>query len=151
MSAKFLRTYSFEQVMCTVNGVAIDGGWGEDGGLEFEMAGDAMTDAVGAAGEVVVNKSADRRVYVDITVKQGSRAATYLGELAQAQLNNTAGPIIPVVFFMRNFITGEVVKDSQAVFATRPGPDQQSEAGERVFRLLLPYAADSISFGTTAF
>lgn len=149
MSMNKLRSYDFDQVLVMVNGVSLNG-WTEEGGVEFEIASEAISDMAGAGGEVVASKNNDQRVYADISVMQTSRAATYLGGLLQTQERLAAGPMPPVVFFMRNFITGEIVKSSSALFKTRPTPNQNAEASERVFRLLLPYAAGKIIYGTTA-
>ena len=46
-----LRTHDFSQFVLTVGGIII-GGFGDDGGVEFEMGADVGEDTVGADGEV---------------------------------------------------------------------------------------------------
>ena len=145
MGQNLVEDYAFEDVICTVNGQEI-GGWDEDGGLEFEFPEDMLTDTAGATGEVYLSKNSDRRVYVDITVRQGTPSASFLGGLVQTQ-NNARGFIPKKVFSMKSFTTGEKVFDEKAVFISQPEPNQQSESSERVFRLLLPNAGGKIVYG----
>lgn len=148
MTTERARSYDFNQVILTLNGVSISG-WGSDGGVAYEFASDLITDAVGIGGEVTMSKINDWRMYLDITVKQTSRANTFIGSLVRAQRNNVVGEMPVVNVFMRNFITGEIVKDAQARFKTDAPPTQEAEAGDRVYRMTLPYAAKGMVHGTT--
>ena len=145
MASKITLDYAFEDVICTVANTEVEG-YDEDGGLEFEFPEDVLNDAAGAAGEVYLSKNSDERVYVDITVRQGSQGATLLGGLLQAQ-RAARGQIPKVPFFMKSFTTSETVSSGEAVFVQQPTPNQQSESSERVFRLLLPHAAGKILYG----
>lgn len=141
-----VQDYAFEDVICQVAGVDITG-YDTDGGLEFEFPEDMVSDEAGAAGEVFLSKNSDQRVYVDITVRQGTQGASFLGGLLQAQ-DRARGGIPKVPFFMKSFSTGETVKSAKANFLQRPTPNQGAESSERVFRMLLPDAAGRIIYGT---
>lgn len=143
---EFHRTYDFGQVLCTVGGFEISG-WAEDGGIEFEQGGDVAEHVVGAAGEVFTSRSNDKRLTASITVMQNSQGAADLGRLLNAQESAT-GPIPKVNFYCRNFVTGEIIQDPQAIFIARPDTNQSASATERVFQILLPYAANKIEYGT---
>jgi len=145
-----VRSYAFEDMLCLVGpegtpGVPISG-WDTDGGLEFEFPEDMVSHEAGAAGEVFLSKNSDQRVTVNITVRQGTRGALYLGGLLVAADNASSG-IPKHTFFMKSFSTGEIVRSSKAVFIGRPTPNQQAESSERVFQMLLPDAAGKIVYG----
>lgn len=146
MVLELLRPYDFNQVLITVDGVQI-GGFGEEGGIEFEMGGDMLEHSVGADGTVFVNRSNDKRVIGTITVMQNTAAATYLGGKMQLQ-NAAIGPLPTINLFIRNLITGEQIQDPQSVFIQRPAPNQNASSSERAFPILLPYAANKIIYGT---
>lgn len=146
MALELLRPYDFNQVLITVNGVQI-GGFGEEGGIEFEMGGDMVEHAVGADGTVFVNRSNDKRLIGTITVMQNTASATYLGGLMQLQ-DAAVGPLPTINLFVRNIITGEQVQDPQSIFIQRPAPNQNAASSERAFAILMPYAANKIVYGT---
>ncbi len=131
-----LRTHDFSQFVLTVGGIII-GGFGDDGGVEFEMGADVGEDTVGADGEVTFSRNNDKRMYCDITVKQTSAGHARLSAMAAIQ---AAQPeILPLPFESFNPRTGERVSSEYAVFKTVPGASEQKSAQDRVYRLMLPY------------
>ena len=145
MPSRLVQDYAFEDVICNIAGEEV-GGYGEDGGLEFEFPEDMINDAAGAGGEVYLSKNSDHRVYVDVTVMQGTQSAARLGALAIVQ-RQQRGSIPRVPFFMKSTTTQEVVADDKAVMISQPEPNQNAEISERVFRFLLPNAAGQIVYG----
>jgi len=150
--ATTVRDYAFEDMICNIGpagaGIVDISGWDTDGGLEFEFPEDMVSHEAGAAGEVFLSKNSDQRVTVNITVRQGTQACTYLGGLLIAQ-DRARGDIPKHTFFMKSFSTGEIVKSDKAIFTQRPTPNQQAESSERVFQMLLPDAAGRILYGTS--
>lgn len=145
MTRKIIGSHDFQQVICTVANQEITG-YAEAGGLEFEMGSDITESVTGAQGEHFVSKNNDDSMIVTITVMQNSNGSRLLGGLLNLQ-ETTPGPLVTVPFFMRNFVTGEIVKDSQAYFSTRPAPNQQRSQSERQYTLVLPFAAREIQYG----
>lgn len=133
---ELLRTHDFSQYVLTIGGVII-GGFGDAGGVEFEMGADIGEDGVGADGEVVFSRNNDRRMYVDITVKQTSAGHARLHALAAVQ--KLQPEILPLPFESFNPRTGERVSSGYTVFKTIPGANEQKDAQDRVWRVLLPY------------
>lgn len=131
-----LRTHDFKQYVLTIGGVII-GGFGDDGGVEFEMGADIGEDTVGADGEVTFSRNNDRRMYCDITVKQTSTGHARLSAFAAAQALQSE--ILPLPFESFNPRTGERVSSEFCVFKTAPGPSEQKAAQDRVWRVMLPY------------
>lgn len=142
--SNLVQDYAFEDVVCQIANQEV-GGWGEEGGIEFEFPEDMLEDSVGATGEVYLSKNSDRRVYMDVTVMQGTESASRLGALAQAQ-NAARGQIPKVPVFVKSHTTGEIIADGRAVFVSQPEPNMESEISEREFRLLLIEAKGRIVY-----
>jgi len=142
MAVEKTSTHDFNQIICNVDGVVITG-WAVDGGVTFEMGGDIAEHEIGADGGVHVNRTNDKRVLATIALAQNTEGAAYLGGLLNLQ-EITPGEIKKVSFYLRNFVSGEVVRSPDAFFTVRPNPNQESGKTNRDFVLLLPYAADKI-------
>lgn len=138
MSYQIMKTHDFSQTVLTIGGQLI-GGFGEEGGVEFEWADDIGEDVVGADGEVTFSRSNDKRMYADITIMETS--AGYARLLALSRAQEAQANIGPLPFELSNPRTGERVSSSYTVFKTRPTPNQQKSAQERTIRVLLPYAS----------
>lgn len=134
---QILKTHDFGQVTLSVGGVLI-GGFGEEGGVEFEWASDIGEDIVGADGEVTFSRSNDRRLYADITLLETSAGYSRLMAMMRAQQMEPA--ILPLPFELANPVTGERISSSYTVFKTRGEANVQKGAQERTVRVLLPYA-----------
>ena len=145
MSVVPSKTYDLNSVFIVLGGQRIDG-FGETDVISFEMASDVFEDSASADGRVVVSKLNDARVYAEITVSEMSRGYRVLGELLDEQIA-TEGALPNLSFLMQDAINGDTISDRQAVFIARPGPGKARTAGERVFRILLPNAADQIRYG----
>lgn len=145
MAVERQSSHDFQQIVCNIDGVIITG-WAPDGGVTFEMGGDILEHEIGADGGVHLNRTNDKRVIATLSLAQNTEGCAYLGSLLNLQ-ELTPGPIRTVSFFLRNFVSGEVVKSPDATFITRPAPNQESSKTGREFALLLPYAADKITWG----
>lgn len=135
--SKRLRTHDFKQFVLTINGLLI-GGFGEEGGCEYEWAADIGEDTVGADGEVTFSRNNDERVYVDITVMQTSQGYARLMALMQQQQREPE--ILPMPFEASNPRTGERFFSEYTVFKSRPEANEQKVSQDRTIRILLPYA-----------
>ncbi|RAL23054.1 hypothetical protein DL240_09210 [Lujinxingia litoralis] len=137
MNFQILKTHDFKQTVLSIGGQLI-GGFGEEGGIEFEWGSDIGEDVVGADGEVTFSRTNDRRLYADITVMQTSAGYARLMALMRAQQAQSNIEELP--FELSNPGTGERVACAYTVFKTRSDPTQQKQAQERTIRVLLPYA-----------
>lgn len=131
-----LRTHDFSQFVLTIGGIII-GGYGDDGGVEFEWGAEVGEDTVGADGEVTFSRNNDRRAYCSITVKQTSASHGRLA--AMAALQAAQPEILPLPFESFNPRTGERVSSEFCVFKSIPGPSEQKAAQDRVYQVMLPY------------
>lgn len=137
-----LRTYNLKLVTLIV-GSNIITGYGDDGGIEFEVASDIFDDSVGADGEVTASYNNDQRVYATITMKENSEGCRLLDEAMRAQITAARSGAIPSLrFYMRDPINGDEISTNNAAFKTRPGPSKAKAAGTREFVILLPDGAD---------
>ena len=139
------RFYNFKANIITFNGLEITG-FGDDGGVEYEMGDDIHRDASTADGETIVSRVNDARLYATFTVMETSRGYRILSELLREQLSvETAIPPLPYIHI--DPINGDVVRSSHAVFMQHPSPSKARDEGTREFRILLPYAAYSMELG----
>lgn len=139
MSFQELKTHNFGQYILTISSQLI-GGFGNDGGVQFEWAGDEVEDEAGADGEVTANVSNDRRLYADVNLRENSQGYARLVALWNVQKEQSkAGSIQPMPLESFNPRTGERVFSRYTIFKSRPTPSVQKSAEERTLRLLLPY------------
>ena len=138
-----LGQHDFSQVQLTINDLEITG----KGSITIERAEDVLTHSASADGQTYSARSVDKRMTATIVVNQSSLGAQRLGELFVEQDKHTDGPLPTLNFFMRNYVTGESVKDDQALFVSPPSMAQEQETSEREFTILLPYGADNINYG----
>lgn len=139
MSSTPLKTYDLNEVFLLVGGRRI-GGYGEDGGIEFELAADRGEVAVGADGQVTFSRTNNNLVMCNITVMETSKSYRDLADLYTTQA--AEAPIEALDFLCEDEINGDKVQDQYATFVQVPVPSKGRVAGERVFRLALPNAAD---------
>lgn len=136
-------THDLSDIYLIVGGFRISHS-GADGLVEFEPASEIMEDTVSADGHVTVNRSNDKRLYMDVIVMENSRAHRILTDLKNQQLNQN--PIQPLGVVMQDDNVGASVESEYATFKTRGIPNKGTSAEETTFRLLLPYAADDYSY-----
>ena len=140
------KTYDLSAVVCTVGAVVV-GGYGEDGGLEFEQGAPIFEATVGATGLTTLSKNNNTDMIVTISVMETSAAYALLGAQMKIQ-ENTPFVIIPLPFFMRDNITGDQIAAATSIFLERPNMSKGRVAGERQFKLYLPGAAIGALYGT---
>lgn len=144
------KNYNFKDGNILIIGTEFVGGYGEDGGIEYEYPSDRYEDVNGADGVTTVSKLNDDRVYVNITVMETSKSYRVLANLQktqEAQLIHT-----PLPFIHNDQINGDNVADSYCLFKTKPAPSKARTAGERVFQLMLPKGAgNSLALGSLNF
>lgn len=128
-----------------INGRRI-GGWGEEGGIEYEEAGALAEHLSGAGSKVVVSNMNDDRIIATLTVLNHSRSAKILHEEIQAQTLafRGLGPIPPRPFLHEDVETGDKIADPYCVFLTRLLPSKGRTAGEMSTQILLPVAGDPL-------
>lgn len=140
-----LKSYDLSAVVCTLGPILV-GGYGEEGGLEYEWAAPIGEFNVGATGLTTFSRNNNGLLFVNITVMESSLAYNLLGAAMKAQ-ELTPFVIVPIPFFMKDFINGDQIATATSVFEARPTPSKGRTVGERVFRLGLPKAAGSALYG----
>lgn len=120
------------------------GGWGEEGGIEYEEVSPLVEHMVGASGFPVVSNVNDNRLLVTLTVLAQSRSANILHELIQQQVEQFrgTGAILPLPYSHEDTLNGDKVADPCAIFLTRLLPTKGRTASERTTQILLPNAGD---------
>lgn len=131
--------YNIAKVNLTVGGFKI-GGYGADGGVEFEASSALAEVNTGADGFDTISIINNTGVKATITVMNTSPSAKHLGDLLEAQLN-ADGEIPRLNFLMEDLVTGCQVSAAYAVFMTRTMPSKGRVDSELVFELHLAGAA----------
>uniref|UniRef100_A0A6M3KSW2 Uncharacterized protein n=1 Tax=viral metagenome TaxID=1070528 RepID=A0A6M3KSW2_9ZZZZ len=129
-------SYNFSRVVLTVGGYPI-GGYGDDGGVSIDYAGDDATMTQGADGEVVINQLPSQPATVTVTLKEVSKSNAILAGLRDIQRALPVGYVLP--FLLLDPSTGESLACAQCAFANRPNVSKTKEAGEREWHLLIPH------------
>lgn len=146
MPQRPLKTYDLKSVYLIIGGYRI-GGYGAEGGIEFEFGAPIGEPTIGADGAAVFSRNNDDSMTCRITVLETSKSYRDLATLMAAQREEA--PIEALNFLMRDDINGDQVKDQYATFMERPAPSKAKKAGERVFVLFLPNAASTAQFGAS--
>jgi len=139
-----LKTYDLQSVYLTLGGYRI-GGYGEDGGIEFEYSADIGELKTGADGQSVFSRINNPAMLCTITVMETSLSYKQLANLMQAQA--ALEQIERLEFSMEDEINGDKVTEQYATFIARPVPSKGKAAGERQFKIALPNAATTAKFG----
>lgn len=129
------KLHDFSQFVLTIGGVLI-GGFGEDGGVEYEWVEDIGESTIGADGLVEFERNNDKRLIATVTLKASGSGYGRLVALmkGQQQLNS----ITPLPYESFNPQTGERVTSAYSIFQTRPEPNAEKSAMERETDILLP-------------
>ena len=144
MAFQFLKTYDFAKNKVVIGPVVI-GGYGDDGGIEYEPTSDIGEPTYGADGEATFSRSNNRGTIATITLKETSNTLALLDALRKAQ--QLQRKITPLNFNHFDSLTGDKVKSTYCVFLNWAAPSKARNAGERQFRVWLPYAADDVAEG----
>lgn len=140
-----LKSYDLAAVVCTL-GPVICGGYGEEGGLEFEWGAPIGEISEGATGLTTFSRSNNTGCNLTISVMETSASYAALG--AQMKIQElTPFVILPIPFFMRDNITGDQIGSATSVYLERPAMNKGRVAGERQFKLYLPGAAIGALYG----
>lgn len=145
LEGQLLKSYDLGTVQLIIGGIPI-GGYGEDGGLEYEQSSALFEFNVGATGLVTASRLNDDLVFAIITVMETSASYRNLGRIMQAQAA-LPGVIVPLAYLMFDPLTGDTIASAFVVFDTRPNMTKGRTAGERVFRVALPGAGANAVFG----
>lgn len=140
-----LRNYNFKDGNILVLGGEKIGGFGEDGGVEYELASDTYEDVNGADSITTISQLNDPRMYANITVMETSSSYRVLFGLWKTQKEQLIKQ--PMPFLHKDIINGDSTKAVTAVFMAPPVPSKARTAGERVFRILLPDGVDLMVLG----
>jgi hypothetical protein len=139
-----IKTYDLASVYLIIGGYRI-GGYGEEGGIEFEYGADIGETKVGADGQATFSRNNNDSMIVTITVMETSKSYKDLAALMQAQID--AETIEALAFLMEDEINGDKIRAAYATFLTRPTPNKGRTVGERAFKVFLPNAATEAQFG----
>ena len=129
--------HDFKQFTLTLGGILI-GGFGEEGGVEFEWLDDIGESTIGADGLVEFERNNDKRALATITQKAGGQGYARLMALLKRQQRQDSLEPLPLESW--NAQTGERVSSAYTIFQTRPEPSEGKSAQERETQVLLPYA-----------
>ena len=144
---QLLKSYNLGLVALTIGGIPI-GGYGTDGGIEFEQGSDLFEKTVGATGLPTYSLLNDDTVQVTITVMETSAAYAALAALMQAQVAAASlGALPPLPFNMIDISTGDTISAAFSVFMSRPNQNKARVAGAREFRIDLVGAGALASYG----
>lgn len=146
---QLLKSYNFGLVQITIGGIPI-GGFGTDGGIEFEQGSDLFEKTVGATGLVTYSLLNDDSMEATITVMETSAGYAALAAAMSAQVLavSATGVIPPLPFAMIDVSTGDTLASAFCVFMTRPNMNKGRVAGVREFRISLVGAGALASYGT---
>lgn len=141
------KIYSLAAVQLTVGNFLI-GGFGEDGGVEFEWDADIGEITNGATGETVFSANNNFTARVNITVLESSGSYRDLGILLKAQeVASAIGFAIPIPFAMLDSISGDNISTPTALFTQRPTQSKARTVGERTFQMVIPGGALTALYG----
>jgi hypothetical protein len=143
--SKPLKTYDLKKNILIVGGYDISG-FGEDGGISYELGADRFEPTVGADGEVTVSANNNNSMVATIKLMETSKAYKVLADLQTAQ-EDEEGALPALPYLHRDPINGDKVSDRFAVFLNKPAPSKGKKVGEREFRILLPNAAKEMVLG----
>jgi len=148
-----LKTYNLKDQQILAIGGVIVGGYGTEGGIEYEYPSDRYQDDVGADGQVTVSRLNDERVYVTITLMDNSPAYKELMSLLRLQELQAKTPtgVLPLPYLHEDFANGDTIASSHCVFLTQPAPTKNRTVGEVEFRLLLPNTAGRMTLAVASF
>ncbi len=145
MSKRTLKSYDFRQVDFIFDGFDI-GGYAADGGIEIEWGADASDYEVGADGEVTVFENNDDTAILTVTLKETSTSYKDLFGIWKAQQLQTTKT--GKALLLRDKVTGDELRDGAAYILSIPTPSKAKGPGDRVFRILAPYARASVKLGS---
>ena len=136
------HVYNLKNVIASIGPVKL-GGYGDDGGLEFEWMEALGEMSVGADGHTVYSFNNNNVLFCTITLKETSSAYTQLAALMQTHLTAIRAGTGNVVartspFQMNCPNTGDVVASGVVYFLQRPAQTKAKGVSERVFRIALP-------------
>ena len=139
MSSTPLKTYDLNSVFLVIGGRRI-GGFGEDGGIEFEFSTERGEMAIIADGQATFSQTNNNLMFATVTVMETSKSYRDLADLYTTQA--AEAPKERLNFLMEDELSGDKVTDQYAVFIAVPAPSKGRVAGEREFRIALPNAGD---------
>lgn len=142
-----LKNYDFKDGNILIIGTDRVGGFGADGGIEYEFASSIYEDESGADGQVTVSQLHDYRMYATVTVMETSASYRVLMTALTAQRRQLVKTPFP--FAHRDQINGDQILVTTCVFLDWPTPSKSRVAGEREFRILLPDGAKNFSVAPT--
>lgn len=130
------KLHDFKQYNLTIGGALI-GGFGEEGGVEFEWVEDIGESTIGADGLVEFERNNDKRLLATITLKASGSGYARCVALMRAQEQQDS--FTPLPLESSNPRTGERVTSAYTIFQTRPEPNAEKSASEREIQVLLPH------------
>lgn len=146
MAFNVVKTYDFAHNKFSLNGRLIKG-FADDGGVEYESVEDEGEPTYGADGEATFSRSNTRGLIATITLKETSSSIKVLDDLRRLQ--RSTRKIQPMPWSHVDLLTGDTVASSYAVFLNPAAPSKGKNAGEREYRLWLPYASRDAIEGAT--
>lgn len=129
-----VATYAFKDVVVLVNGVPITGFADGNDAVSVERDREAFTKLVGADGDVMALRSADRSGTAMLKLLQSSISNTYLTTFLKIQ---DAGVLSPVPFSVKDLNGLDLVIAEAAFVAGPPKAIYGAEHNAREWKLVL--------------
>jgi hypothetical protein len=120
-----MTNYSFTNVAVLINGVSISGFGAGDDVVQGRRREDAFTDIMGADGNMLVTKNANRSGEFIIRLQQGASSNAYINGLF---LTQEAGAFTAAVITVIDTLTGDSAIGTQS-YITKPADMTRGEGG----------------------
>lgn len=146
MAFQVAKTYDIAHNKFALGPVLLQG-FGDDTAVEYEAVEDEGEVTYGSDGEATFSRSNTRGLILTITFKETSNSITKLDDLRRQQ--RAQRKIQPLIWNHVDLLTGDVVGSAYAIFLNPAMPSKGKTAGERTFRLHLPYASANTVEGAT--
>lgn len=129
-----VATYAFKDVVVLVNGVPITGFADGNDAITVERDRDAFSKLVGADGDVMAIRSADRSGMATLKLLQSSISNAYLTTLIKVQ---DAGLLAPVSFSVKDANGLDLILAEAAFVAGPPRAIYGAEHNAREWKIVL--------------
>ncbi|NOT72459.1 MAG: hypothetical protein HOP09_14655 [Hyphomicrobium sp.] len=119
--------YDLKSVICTVNGVPVDG-WSEDDAITFENDSDIWTVTKTADGKALYSKNNDNALMCTLHLSQTTRAYAFLAGFIQTQAALPGFLLVPALVAIVDPSNGDSTIGT-AVFMNWPEPSKAKTVG----------------------
>lgn len=131
-----MKRYSFQDCVMLVNGVEITG-WDEgDDVIKVSRRADAITDKVGAGGEMMVSVSADRSGEFAFKLQQTSSSNKYLQQLMDLQ-QASGSNFVPIGVLFQDTYRNDMASGASGYLKKPPEMSRGANAGTQEWTVVV--------------